>query len=143
MSLFPNIIITYEEKDTLWCRVDDVKISFIYRSSVLINTLHDEEDFRIAGVEDIVVMKLNALCGREEYKDYYDLAVLSEMTDVRSWITLWQKVYPHSDPISWIVALSQGDICEEVVLQGPSIRSRKEVLTKLEAVTKEISNFIV
>ncbi len=142
ITLFPNIIITYEEKDTLWCRIDEVKLSFIHRASLLVDTPKDEEGFRIAGVGDIVVMKLKAICEREEYKDYYDLAILSEMTDVREWTTLWQKVYPHSDPLSWIVALPQGGSCEEIKLQGASLRSRKEVLTVLEDVTKEVTNFL-
>ena len=141
-TLFPNIIVTYEERDTLWCRVDEVKLSFIYRTEELVDTLRDEEDFRIVGVRDIIVMKLNAICGREEYKDYYDLAILSEMTDVREWVTLWQKVYPHNDPMSWVVALSQGRSCEEVELLGTSVRKREDIFTILDSTTKEISNFI-
>lgn len=141
-ELFPNIVVTYEEKDTLWCRVDEVKLSFICRTSTLVETLHDEEDFRIAGVGDIVVMKLNAICGREEYKDYYDLAILSEITDVRSWVTLWHKAYPNNDSISWMVALPQGRNCQEVALKGKTLRSKEEIFTTLNAVTKEISDFI-
>lgn len=141
-ELFPNVVVTYEEKDTLWCRAGEVKLSFMYRASPLVDTLHDEEGFRIAGIGDIVVMKLNAICGREEYKDYYDLATLSEMTDIRNWIMLWQKAYPHNDPISWLIALPQGGICEEVDLKGTSLKKRESVLSILEIATKEISSFL-
>ena len=33
---------------------------------------------------------------QEEYKDYFDLACITA-TDVRSWASWWQEVYPEQD----------------------------------------------
>ena len=140
-SIFPTIIFTYEDVDTLWCTVDDIKVSFISRFAPRVDGILDEDVFRIAGLKDIVVMKLAAICGRDEYKDYYDLATLSTLTDVRAWVSWWNEVYPESDPISWITALSRGEASEFVTLKGPSIRSQKEILHTLEKATKEAVSF--
>ena len=104
-----KVEIIFQEKDTLWVSIDGVKISFIRRLTPLLEPIVDQENFRLAQLKDITIMKLSAICGRDEYKDYFDLACLASVTDVRSWIPWWQELHPNSDPISWIVALSAVD----------------------------------
>ncbi|PIW94225.1 MAG: hypothetical protein COZ86_02165 [Candidatus Moranbacteria bacterium CG_4_8_14_3_um_filter_41_13] len=142
LLLFPQILFTYEEIDTLWCSVDGVKISFISRFSPLIDTVEEVGEFRLVGARDLVVMKLNAICGRDEYKDYYDLAELTIRTDGREWPILWEKVYPSSDVIAWIVALSHVGNVTEVPLKGKNIREKKEVENMLFSLVKEMSSFV-
>lgn len=142
LELFPEAVFTYEDIDTLWCQIDGVKISFITRLAALVEPLRDEDEFRLASVSDLVVMKLNAVCGRNEYKDYYDLALLSAVTDVRTWPALWGKVYPESDPIAWLVALAYGNEVAEVALRGKALQPKQTITTRLEAVVKELSPFV-
>ncbi len=104
-----NIEFVFEQKDTLWCIVDGVKVSFISRFDNLLGEVSDVGDFRLVSIKDILLMKLSAICSREEYKDYFDLACISQITDVRSWVSWWQEVYKNSDPISFIIALSAID----------------------------------
>lgn len=104
-----KVKITFQEKDTLWVNIDGVKVFFITRLSALLKPISDQEDFRLAQLEDITIMKLSAICSRDEYKDYFDLACLASVTDVRSWVPWWQKLFPNNDPISWMVALSAVD----------------------------------
>lgn len=129
--LFPDITFTYEEKDTLWCEVDDIKLSFITRRAICIDSFREEDGFRIASLRDILAMKLNAVCGREEYKDYYDLALLLDQVPGSEWLDLWKKVYPQSDPVSWMVALAYVPQVAEVSLRGTSIQSKKSIEEKL------------
>lgn len=142
LELFPQILFTYEEVDTLWCAIDGVKASFISRFAPLLGTPQEEDIFRLAGVRDLVVMKLNAVCGRDEYKDYYDLAELTTRTDAREWPALWGKVYPASDPISWIVALSHVRNVTEVPLRGKALRSKQQVEDILLSLVKDLSAFV-
>ena len=142
MLLFPDISFPYEDVDTLWCTTSGVKVSFISRFAHCLDEVQNEEGFRLIGLKDIVVMKLNAVCGRDEYKDYYDLAILSDLTDVRQWTVWWEEVYPQSDSISWITALSHGDASEAVTLKGKTIHDRKEVVSMLEKVAKEVVSFL-
>jgi predicted nucleotidyltransferase component of viral defense system len=101
-----QVKIMFQEKDTLWVNINGVKVSFISRLAALLEPVLDQENFRLAQLKDITAMKLSAICSRDEYKDYFDLACLASITDVRSWISLWQDLFPNSDPISWVVALS-------------------------------------
>ncbi|MBI5046067.1 MAG: nucleotidyl transferase AbiEii/AbiGii toxin family protein [Candidatus Niyogibacteria bacterium] len=104
-----KVKITFQEKDTLWVNIDGVKVFFITRLSALLKPISDQEDFRLAQLEDITIMKLSAIYSRDEYKDYFDLACLASVTDVRSWVPWSQKLFPNNDPISWMVALSALD----------------------------------
>lgn len=104
-----KVKVVFQEKDTLWVTIDGVKVSFIARLNPLLEPITDQEGFRLAQPKDITVMKLSAICSREEYKDYFDLACLASVTDARSWVAWWQELFPNNDPISWIVALSAVD----------------------------------
>lgn len=142
LGIFPKITFTYEDVDTLWCDIDGVKISYIARPVALLDTPQEEGHFRIAGPRDLVVMKLNAVCGRDEYKDYYDLAELATQTDAREWGAWWARVYPESDPIAWMVALSHVGSVAPVPLRGSTIRSYQEVEAKILALVKDLSLFV-
>jgi len=85
-------------------------------------------------------MKLNAVCGRDEYKDYYDLAELSTLTGFREWPVFWAKVYPKSDPISWIVALAHIGSVVDVPLWRNSVQDRNVVEEIIRMIVKEISS---
>ena len=60
-----NTHILFEEKNTLWCSIDNIKVSFISRFDDLLEPVEVVDGFRLAGVKDITVMKLSAICGRE------------------------------------------------------------------------------
>jgi len=138
-----QIEFTFEEKNTLWCIIDKVKVSFISRFDPLIDDVLITENFRLAQINDLVVMKLSAICGREEYKDYFDLACLANITDVRLWNTWWQKVYKNSDPISFMIALANTKNVLKIPLDIESNFkniSPEEILSK---VVFEIKSFII
>jgi hypothetical protein len=93
-----------------------VKVSFISRFELLILGVTPVDAFRLAGTADLTVMKLSAICGREEYKDYFDLACIAKNADVAGWVSLWGATYPHVDPTSWIVALAAVDDVAQIPL---------------------------
>jgi len=138
-----SIKFIFEEKNTLWCTIDGVKISFISRFDVLLENVLIVDDFRLAQIKDITVMKLSAICGREEYKDYFDLACISTNTDSRSWNTWWQEVYKNNDPISYMIALANVDNIQEIPL---NIENRFEAISTKNTIHKivtEMKSFIL
>lgn len=138
-----DIQFVFEDKNTLWCSIDHVKVSFISRQDVMLQEFLILDNFRLVSVEDLVVMKLLAICSREEYKDYFDLACLSTVTDVRKWNSWWQEVYKNSDPISFMVALANVDKILEIPLDIDD--NFKNILVK-ENISKallEIKKFII
>lgn len=138
-----KIEFSFEDKNTLWCVIDGVKVSFISRFDSLLEEVLVIDDFRLARIKDLTIMKLSAVCSREEYKDYFDLACISTLTDVRSWNTWWQEIYKNSDPISYMIALSNIDNITEIPLD---IEEKfKTVLTKnlIHKALFEIKSFIL
>ena len=132
----------YEDINTLWCLIDGVKVSFITRKEQLLKTSHVEDLFRLASLEDIVVMKLSAICGREEYKDYFDLACISTLTDVRSWPSLWDSVYAYADMTSWLIALGSFETITKIPLIMQGSFKNLNVENQLRSVVTEITDFI-
>ncbi len=57
-EIWSSVIFTYEEKNTLWCDIEGVKVSFTTRKDTLIESVVVEDVFRMASLSDSVVMKL-------------------------------------------------------------------------------------
>ena len=140
-ELFPSDTrILFEENNTLWCSIEGVKVSFISRFDPLLEPVEVVEDFRLAGLKDIVVMKLSAICGREEYKDYFDLACLADRADARSWVSWWRTVYPRVDNTGFIVALAYVDQMQPVPLDIADRYKSINVSDALRAAVKTITD---
>jgi len=143
-EMFPaaTVLFPFEEKNTLWCSINGVNVSFISRSDTLLEPVEVIENFRIVGVKDITVMKLSAICSREEYKDYFDLACLANITDAREWIGWWQKVYTHADYTSFVVALGDANTISPVSLDIFDTYKNVAVPKILSQATKEITAYL-
>ncbi|MHB8860674.1 MAG: nucleotidyl transferase AbiEii/AbiGii toxin family protein [Minisyncoccota bacterium] len=142
LELFPSAKtrILFEEKNTLWCFINGVKVSFISRFDTLLEPIEIVDNFRLAGLKDITVMKLSAICGREEYKDYFDLACIAGVTDSRAWVEWWSLVYPQVDSTSFIVALAYANQMPPVPLDAYNQIDVKKILSATtEAITDVIS----
>ena len=137
-----NVEILFEERNTLWCVIDGVKVSFMTRRDNLRKPVIVEDVFRLASIEDITVMKLSAICGRDEYKDYFDLVCLSNITDVRSWVAWWNEVYPHVDITSWVVALGAPEMVPVVDLEVSQTFKTLNVESRIKSIVIEITNFL-
>ncbi len=68
-----SVIKTYEEKNTLYILVDDVKISFFTYIHKYIGGMIETPYLNLYSVEDIGAMKLWAIQNRATNKDYVDL----------------------------------------------------------------------
>ena len=137
-----EIEITFEDTNTLWCSIDEIKVSFITREDKLLKPIITDDSFRLASLEDLTVMKLSAICGRDEYKDYFDLVCISTMTDVRSWPAWWDEVYPRADMTSWLIALGSSETVAKIPLVTHGTCAEIVVENQLRRITTEITNFI-
>lgn len=137
-----EIKILFEEKNTLWCSMRGVKVSFISRFDTLLETVEAVDNFRLAGLKDLTVMKLSAICSREEYKDYFDLASIARSTDVRTWVEWWNTAYPNADYTSFIVALASADIVQPVPLVVFDAYKDLDMRKTLSHATADITNYL-
>jgi predicted nucleotidyltransferase component of viral defense system len=71
---FDNIIIRKTSPVFIFCHINSVKCDFVKHSNhKLIKPCFVQEGIRLFSVEDIVAMKLHAICGRGSKKDFYDI----------------------------------------------------------------------
>lgn len=89
---------TQEEKNTLSVLIDEeIRCSFFTYPYGLVRKAHDEENFRIASIEDIGCMKLSAITGRASNKDYIDLYFILKTLALNVLLELTEKKLPDLD----------------------------------------------
>lgn len=96
----------FQAKNTLKGQIDGVKIDFITHKYPLVSPLLVEEKVRIAGLEDIAAMKLNAIAGNgTRLKDFIDLAYLSVHLTCAQIIDAYQNKYSTRNPVMVMKAM--------------------------------------
>lgn len=134
-----EVIKTYEEKNTLYILVNDIKISFFTYKHKNIWEIIDSEYFNIFSIEDIWAMKLWAIQNRATNKDYVDLYYiikniwLDNLVD--SFFEKFWNVVTKSYILKSLVYFE--DIGEEKLILKDKKITFKKVKTYLE---KEIDN---
>ncbi|MCX6809522.1 MAG: nucleotidyl transferase AbiEii/AbiGii toxin family protein [Candidatus Berkelbacteria bacterium] len=107
-----------EEKDTLTFVIDEtVKISFFAYLYKLIKSLLDEDNFKMASLEDIGAMKLSAITSRSILKDYVDLYFILHEIELDKLLEMTKEKFPMTDTNPIIKSLVYfDDIQEEPIL---------------------------
>lgn len=90
----------YAAANTLRGTALRVKVDFLTHAYPLVKPLCNEDGLRLASLEDIGAMKLNAIAhGGNRQKDFYDLYFLLEYRSMRTLLDAYQSKYPNSNPI--------------------------------------------
>lgn len=74
--------------------VKNVRVGFYGYGYALLNPLVQEESLRLASLEDIALMKMDALLSRANRKDFYDLYFIAQNISLRRLFDLAPKKYP-------------------------------------------------
>ena len=74
--------------------VKDVRLGFYGYGCPLVAPLIEMEDVRLASMEDIALMKLDALLSRAMRKDFYDLYFICQKIPLRRLLDLAPQKYP-------------------------------------------------
>jgi len=80
-------------RGTLECQINNVKVSFFEYPYKIIGNFSYFNSLKIASVLDIAAMKLSAIAGRAEKKDYYDIVEILKRNDFIVIIDAFQKKY--------------------------------------------------
>ena len=87
-----------EEGNTLSVLIDQsIKLSFFTYKYKLLNSLINEEYLRIASIEDIGCMKLSAITGRANDKDYIDLYYILHNLKLENLLKKVLEKFPNLD----------------------------------------------
>jgi hypothetical protein len=93
LSSFGSLKIDSEDKQTLNCRLDDVKISFFVYSYKILFPLIDFNKIKLADERDIACMKIDTIPSRGAKKDFIDLYFLLEKYHLEELLNLFDKKY--------------------------------------------------
>jgi len=87
-----------ETGNTLTVLVDEsIKLSFFSYKYKLVNKPIEQENMRLASVEDIGCMKLSAITGRASNKDYIDLYYILQNLKLKDLLKKLSKKFPDLD----------------------------------------------
>jgi predicted nucleotidyltransferase component of viral defense system len=107
----------FQAKNTLKGSIREVKVDLIAHNYPLVKPLIEPDGIRMAAVEDIAAMKLNAIIGNgTRLKDFIDIAYLSSSLTVSQMIDAYEKKYATRNPAMVIKAL---DYHKDINLNEP------------------------
>jgi hypothetical protein len=96
----------FQAKNTLKGSINGVKVDLITHNYPLVKPLIKTEDIRMASLEDIAAMKLNAITGNgTRLKDFIDVAYLSSFLSLSQMIDAYAEKYASRNPTMTIKAL--------------------------------------
>jgi len=93
LSKLGNLKINSEEKDTLNCSLDNVKLSFFEYPYRILFPLIGYKGTKIADFRDIACMKLDTISSRGNKKDFVDLYFLLKKISLEDFLKLFNKKY--------------------------------------------------
>lgn len=113
LDLAGRFAVTYEGAGTLRGLFDSTKVEFLHADEVKPQTLLEEPqviaNLRVAGLKDLMAMKLAALAGRGEMRDYFDIQAIELQAglSVEDGMALFAERYglgPGSEAVRHVVA---------------------------------------
>lgn len=135
-----EVIKFFEEKNTLYVLINDVKISFFTYKYANIDNFIETPYFKIASVKDIWAMKLWAIQNRATNKDYVDLYYIIKKIGINSLLSSFFEKYSQVSTKSHLVKslIYFEDLTEEKLILKENITFEK--IKKL--LIKEVERFM-
>ena len=90
-----QIVVNNQLSQTLITTINYVKVDFIKFHYPFIRPFLVIENIRMASLEDIAAMKLDAITGRGSKKDFYDLFFLLQRYSMDELFSFYTEKYPH------------------------------------------------
>ncbi len=95
-STFQNRFV-YKQQHThfgIFCFIDQIKVDFVYFPHPLIAAIEEERRIRFYSLADISAMKIQAILGRAQKKDFWDLYELLQNYSLQQIIDWHKQKYP-------------------------------------------------
>ena len=111
--------LSYKDKNTLKGEINGVQVDVLTHAYPLVNELKTDEGIRLASIEDIAAMKLNAIVGNgTRAKDFLDIAYISCHLSLEQMMQAYEKKYKSINPFVVIRSLAHtDDVVKNVPIQ--------------------------
>lgn len=94
-------------KNSLLGSIRNIKVDIISHQCQWLHPAMEEMGIRMASMEDIAAMKLNAIIGNgSRLKDYVDIAYMSSVFTLQQMLDFFEKKYPHNNAMNAYKSLS-------------------------------------
>jgi len=90
-----NLVPLLQMPQTLICEINGVKVDFIRFKYSFMRPIVKVGRIRMLSLEDIAPMKLDAITGRGNKKDFFDLYFLLQQFSLETIFGLYKEKYPH------------------------------------------------
>lgn len=101
-------------KDTLWMKIRNTDLSFFYYPYSLIRPLAPYETIKLASIEDIIAMKVEAIISRGAKRDFVDIYFAIKKYGLKKVLDLFGKKYPYaSNKYACLTALTYFEEAEK------------------------------
>lgn len=90
-----RLVPTLQLPQTLIADINEVKVDFIRFKYNFIRPIIEVEGLKMLSIEDIAPMKLDAITGRGNKKDFFDLYFLLQYFSLERLFDLYLEKYPH------------------------------------------------
>lgn len=123
------------ETNTLRAFIGGIKVELISHQYPLLREIEVKDEIRLASLNDLAAFKLNAISGRGNRKDFWDLEALLKHFSLAQMIDFFKEKYAANDIWHLIRSLSyfqdaDGEQIEIMDLQGKSWTSIKNNILK-------------
>jgi hypothetical protein len=95
---FKPIELLFEQNQTMMFLINNIKVDFVLYPFDWLNNFDNIEETRLFSLEDIIPMKLQAMCNRFSKKDFWDIELLLENFSLNKMIDIFKLKFPPVDP---------------------------------------------
>jgi len=109
---FENFVLDWENREGFVSWIDDIKVDFFTWHVPFIYPPVEIENMRLADKREIAAMKLEAITGRKEKKDFVDIAVLLKEYPFKELLSAFKIRYPfisHKFVLESLTAIDYAD----------------------------------
>jgi hypothetical protein len=88
----------YKQQHTqfgIFCFIDNIKVDFVHFPHLPIAAIEEEEKIRFYSIADISAMKIQAILGRAQKKDFWDLHEILQHYPLQQLIDWHKQKYPN------------------------------------------------
>ena len=96
---YNDLYIDISDNDFTRVFVNNIKIEMIYYDEKIIEEPIIEENIKLFGINEIAAMKLKAVTGRTEARDFIDIAFLLKQMSIKKMFELYKEKYGTISPL--------------------------------------------
>jgi len=98
-STYNDVNIEYADDSFIRAFINNIKVEMVFYEERIIETPKNEDNVKLFGINEIAAMKLKAITGRTEPRDFIDIAFLLKEMSLEKMFYLYKEKYETISPL--------------------------------------------